>query len=89
MTPTELRSYLFVLRWTQRGLARALNRQESTVRQWARGVTRIPDDVERWLDGRLHHALRFPAPIRSRPTPNSDSMPPNLAMVPVKRYCGE
>lgn len=50
MTPTRLRECLALLRWSQRGLADALQRPEGTVRQWARGTVRIPDDVAAWLE---------------------------------------
>jgi hypothetical protein len=49
MTPTELRTCLASLRWSQRGLADALARPEGTVRQWARGAVQIPEPVAAWL----------------------------------------
>jgi hypothetical protein len=65
MTPTRLRECLDALVWTQRGLARVLERQEGTVRQWARGAVRIPEDVATWLEtlARFHEA--HPAPVRA------------------------
>lgn len=64
MSPTRLRECLALLRWSQRGLADALNRQEGTVRQWARGAVQIPDDVARWLEVLAKHAERHPPPAR-------------------------
>jgi DNA-binding transcriptional regulator YdaS (Cro superfamily) len=64
MTPTRLRQCLDVLGWTQRGLARLLDRQEGTIRQWARGAVQIPDDVARWIEVRSRHAERTPPPVR-------------------------
>jgi hypothetical protein len=73
MTPTRLRECLNALRWSQRGLAAALGRQEGTVRQWARGAVRIPDDVAAWLEraGRWHE--QNPPPERA---PTSSSAAP-------------
>lgn len=64
MTPTRLRECLAVLDWTQRGLARLLDRPEGTVRQWARGAVTIPEDVARWLETLARHAARHPPPRR-------------------------
>ena len=66
MTPTRIRECLTALDWTQRGLARLLDRQEGTVRQWARGVVQVPEDVARWLEVRATHAERHPPPVRIR-----------------------
>lgn len=66
MSPTRLRECLALLRWSQRGLADALNRQEGTVRQWARGAVQIPDDVAQWLEIRAKHAERYPPPVRPK-----------------------
>ena len=64
MTPTRLRECIAALDWTQRGLARLLNRQEGTVRQWARGAVQIPEDVAIWLERRTAHAAKWPPPVR-------------------------
>ena len=64
MTPTEFRACLDALHWTQRGLARILNRSEGTVRQWARGAVRIPTDVAIWLDWLAQAHVAAPAPRR-------------------------
>jgi transcriptional regulator with XRE-family HTH domain len=64
MTPARLRACLTLLGWTQRGLARLLERPEGTIRQWARGVVQIPADVDAWLEERAQHAARHPPPVR-------------------------
>ena len=65
MEPTRLRDCIKVLGWTQRGLARLLDRQEGTVRQWARGAVEIPEDVAAWLDKLARYHERHPAPRRT------------------------
>lgn len=67
MTPTRLRECLTALRWSQRGFAAALGRPEGTVRQWARGTVRIPDNVAEWLEiaGQWHE--KNPVPDRKKP----------------------
>lgn len=50
MTPTRLRECLTALDWSQRGLARLLDRSEGHVRQWARGVAPVPPHVAAWLE---------------------------------------
>ena len=72
MTPTRLRECLALLRWSQRGLADALDRPEGTVRQWARGAVQIPADVAAWLEVRAKHAERHPAPCRVRQAATPD-----------------
>jgi len=67
VTPDRLRECLRLLDWTQRGLAALLQRPEGTVRQWARGAVRIPDDVARWLEVRARHAEKHPPPLREAP----------------------
>lgn len=64
MTPTRLRECLDALHWSQRGLATILNRPEGTVRQWARGAVRVPDDVAAWLDKLARYAVKHPPPVR-------------------------
>jgi hypothetical protein len=64
MTPTRLRECLDLLHWSQRGLARILDRDEGTVRQWARGAVVIPVDVAAWLQARATHASKTPPPVR-------------------------
>ena len=64
MTPTRFRECLEALHWTQRGLARILDRSEGTVRQWARGAVRIPTDVAIWLDWLAQAHAAAPPPRR-------------------------
>jgi hypothetical protein len=47
-------------------LADALDRPESTVRQWARSAVQIPEDVARWLEVRAKHADKHPPPARKK-----------------------
>jgi plasmid maintenance system antidote protein VapI len=65
MTPTRLRKCLETIGWTQRGVARVLERQEGTVRQWARGAVQIPEDVAAWLERLERFHTRNPPPKRS------------------------
>jgi len=64
MTPTRFRECLALLAWSQRGLARILQRQEGLVRMWGRGAAPIPPDVAAWLEARAVHAAQYPPPIR-------------------------
>mgnify|MGYP002363188029 CR=1 FL=1 len=64
MTTGRLRECLDLLGWTQRGLARMLDRPEGTVRQWARGAVTVPDDVAAWLDTLARFHAKHPAPSR-------------------------
>ena len=64
MTPARFRECLDALYWTQRGLARILGRPEGTVRQWARGAVRIPEDVVRWLEYLADFHRAMPPPRR-------------------------
>ena len=50
MTPARLRACLAACDWTQRGLARLLDRPEGSIRQWLRGEGSIPYDVAGWLE---------------------------------------
>ena len=65
MTPSRLRACLEALAWSQRALARLLDRQEGTVRQWARGAVQMPGDVAAWLETRATHAEKHPPPTHS------------------------
>jgi len=65
MTPARLTACLVALDWTQRGLARRLDRPKSTIGQWAAGTVAIPPDVARWLEDHMRHHHRHPAPRRS------------------------
>jgi hypothetical protein len=66
MTPDRFRECLALLDWTQRGVARLLERQEGTVRQWARGAVQIPGDVGAWLERLAKFHERNPPPVRAR-----------------------
>lgn len=84
MTPTRLRECLNALDWTQRGLARIIGHSEGSVRQWARGVASIPEEVADWLELVGSFMERNPAPERrearrtgeGRPSWNSSAKPP-------------
>ena len=69
MTPTEFRACLDALHWTQRGLARILDRPEGTIRQWARGAVRIPEDVAAWLEQNARFMQSAPVPRRNKDAP--------------------
>ena len=62
MTPTRFRECLALLRWSQRGLAEALNRDEGLVRMMARGTRPIPDDLGEWLETLAAVHAAHPAP---------------------------
>jgi plasmid maintenance system antidote protein VapI len=64
MSPTRFRECLDSLEWSQRGVARVLDRHEGTVRQWARGAVQIPADVAAWLETLAQHHERHPPPER-------------------------
>lgn len=64
MTPAEFLAALGTLRWSLRGLADALGRPPSTIDQWKRGATRIPDDVAAWLRSAATWLERHPPPRR-------------------------
>jgi hypothetical protein len=46
-----------------------LNRQEGTVRQWARGAVKIPPDVAEWLKLMADFHENNPAPAKTRQNP--------------------
>ena len=50
MTPSRLRECLVLLRWSQRGLAGALNKDEGGIRMMARGARSIPLALAAWLE---------------------------------------
>ena len=50
MTPDRLRELLAVLGWSQRGLARLVNRDVSLVRRWCDGERSVPVEVGEWLE---------------------------------------
>ncbi len=62
MSCSELRDALGALRWSQRGLAEALECDDRLVRRWAAGDAAIPAEVADWL-------LALAAAHRRHPTP--------------------
>ncbi len=64
MSPTRFRECLAALDWSQRGLARLLDRAEGTVREWARGRLPVPTEVSEWLEARARAAEQYPPPVR-------------------------
>ncbi|ACI50343.1 conserved hypothetical protein [Gluconacetobacter diazotrophicus PA1 5] len=70
MTPTRLRECLVLVRWSQRGLAAALDADERLVRRWASGDADIPEAVAEWIEGlaQAHASLPAPGRWRSRET---------------------
>jgi transcriptional regulator with XRE-family HTH domain len=65
MTPDRLLECLDILGWSQRALAARLGYPSHTsVKQWAQGRGRVPDDVARWLETLARHHERHPAPPR-------------------------
>ena len=68
MTPDRFRECLALLRWSQRGMAEALQCDDRLVRRWASGYAGIPSAVAAWLEalGQAHEALPPPASWRSR-----------------------
>lgn len=71
MTPARLLECLAVLAWSKSGLAKQLGRPEATVRQWERGLVRIPEDVAEWLEIRAEHAAKYPPPVRPARDPEN------------------
>ena len=63
MKAAEFRNALALLRWSQRGLAEALDTHPTTVRRWATGTQPIPDNVAAWLTDLATYAAqrRLPA----------------------------
>jgi len=62
VTPDQFRDCLAALDWSQRGLAQRLGVQPTTVRRWAAGTGRIPEEVARWLE-------RVAQPLQREPRP--------------------
>ena len=62
VTPTRLRACLTALRWTQRGLAAALDCDDRLVRRWSAGDADIPESVAEWIEAlsQAHEALPPP-----------------------------
>jgi transcriptional regulator with XRE-family HTH domain len=63
MTPDRFRECLALLRWSQRGLADALEMDERQVRRWAAGAT-VPPAVAAWLEKLAAIHAKHPPPGR-------------------------
>ncbi|AWN55016.1 hypothetical protein DK412_28175 [Methylobacterium sp. 17Sr1-1] len=68
MTTDRLREILALLRWSQRGLAEALDCDERMVRRWASGDGEIPAALATWLEtlAQVHEAAPPPTTWRRR-----------------------
>jgi hypothetical protein len=66
MTADEFRACLDALDWSQRSLARLLDRDERMVRRWASGQYDIPDEVAGWLRALAAFHAHHPPPLRDR-----------------------
>ncbi|WP_456013978.1 helix-turn-helix domain-containing protein [Methylorubrum populi] len=68
MTSDRLREALALLRWSQRGLAEALECDDRLVRRWASGDSDIPISVAAWLEtlAQAHAAAPPPKGWRRR-----------------------
>jgi ribosome-binding protein aMBF1 (putative translation factor) len=66
MTPTQFRACLDTLDWSQRSLARLLDRDERMVRRWASGQCTIPEDVAEWLTTLAAFHAKHPVPLFDR-----------------------
>lgn len=62
MTPDRFRECLTLLRWSQRGLAEALECDDRLVRRWASGDADIPPSVAAWLAALADAHAALPAP---------------------------
>ncbi|MET3352398.1 UNVERIFIED_ORG: ribosome-binding protein aMBF1 (putative translation factor) [Xanthobacter viscosus] len=70
MTPDRFRECLTLLRWSQRGLADALECDDRLIRRWASGDADIPASVAVWLEtlGQFHAAAPPPTGWKRRPS---------------------
>ncbi len=66
MTPTERRTALQTIGWSQRGLADRLGWDEGTVRRWMRVGGDAPAGVDDWLAELARCHTANPAPQRAR-----------------------
>jgi hypothetical protein len=62
MTPTARRAAIDVLGWTQRGFARLIGYDESTVRRWFRAGYDPPPWLDPWLERRAEGMRSDPPP---------------------------
>ena len=73
MTPDRLREALALLRWSQRGLAEALDCADRLVRRWTAGDSDIPISVGAGLEtlAQVHASAPPPTGWRRRAVANS------------------
>jgi ribosome-binding protein aMBF1 (putative translation factor) len=64
MTPTQRRTALQTIGWSQRGLAARLGWDDGTVRRWLRQDGIAPADVDTWLERLAEAHAANPAPVR-------------------------
>ena len=75
MTPDRLRERLALLRWSQRGLAEALEVDARQVRYWANGAYAVPPPVAAWLEvlAAAHAANPLPPRPARQPRPEGEA----------------
>lgn len=66
MTAQRLRDILALLRWSQRGLAEALDCDDRLVRRWASGDGSVPEPVAEWLEALAKAHAAIPVPVEWR-----------------------
>ncbi|MDO9712378.1 hypothetical protein [Paracraurococcus lichenis] len=62
MTQDRFEELLGALHWGERTLAVVLGEHWTTVRRWRADPTRMPDNVERWLEHAAKSLLAHPLP---------------------------
>lgn len=62
MTSSNLTECLRALRWSQRGLASLLRKDERAIRRWVDGSQAIPSDVLAWLRRLAEFHIANPPP---------------------------
>lgn len=62
MTPARFAECLALLRWSQRGLAVAIDYDDRLVRRWASGERPIPQAVSAWLERAAEWHEKNPPP---------------------------
>ena len=50
MAPARLRECLDIMRWTNRGFAKDIERDEHTVRRYLLGLEPVPNHIAAWVD---------------------------------------
>lgn len=78
MGSTEFRACLYLLDWSQRGIAAVLQVDEGTVRQWGREKRPIPPAVAVWLRRLAAVHAKYPPPVDPvlRRGPGAGNRPP-------------